>query len=65
MTYVLDYCKEDYFGRVKYITYIMKKENVKLILLLNYIKFTSIFENLFVKYFVNLKNRTTFESEQN
>ena len=42
MTYVLDYCKEDYFGRVKYITYIMKKENVKLILLLNYIKFTSI-----------------------
>ena len=44
MTYVLDYCKEDYFGRVKYITYIMKKENVKLIMLLNYIKFASIWK---------------------
>ena len=65
MTYVLDYCKEDYFGRVKYITYIMKKENVKLILLLNYIKLTSILKICSQKNFANLKNRTTFALEQN
>ena len=47
MTYVLDYCKGDYWGLVKYIAYKKKKENMKPTVLLNYIKLS------YVKKFVH------------